>query len=194
VILVDTSVWIDHLRKPEPRLMAALEAGQALIHPFVVGELACANLRNRVELLSLLLALPPAPVATDAEALGFIDRRELMGRGIYRVPRCSPARLGRTRRHRPALDAGQAPGGGCREIADKLCSVRLKWIKGTRLDIFAVEHIRPWPEWRLLKRNLLYTGISPMVKMTSSCQRKLASMGAFRCCIGHYTGPQLSLG
>ncbi|MGI8426309.1 MAG: type II toxin-antitoxin system VapC family toxin [Actinomycetota bacterium] len=82
MILVDTSVWIDHLRKPEPRLMAALEAGQALIHPFAVGELACGNLKNRVELLSLLLDLPPAPVATDAEALGFIDRRELMGRGI----------------------------------------------------------------------------------------------------------------
>ena len=82
MILVDTSVWIDHLRKPEPRLMAALEPGQALIHPFVVGELACGNLKNRVELLSLLLDLPPAPVATDAEALGFIDRHELMGRGI----------------------------------------------------------------------------------------------------------------
>ena len=82
MILVDTSVWIDHLRKPEPHLMVALEAGQALIHPFVVGELACGNLKNRVELLSLLLDLPPAPVATDAEALGFVDRRELMGRGI----------------------------------------------------------------------------------------------------------------
>jgi predicted nucleic acid-binding protein len=81
VILVDTSVWIDHLRKPEPRLIAALEAGQALTHPFV-GELACGNLKNRVELLSLLLDLPRAPVATEAEALDFIDRRELMGRGI----------------------------------------------------------------------------------------------------------------
>ena len=48
----------------------------------MVGELACGNLKNRVELLSLLLDLPRAPVATDAEALGFIDRRELMGRGI----------------------------------------------------------------------------------------------------------------
>ncbi|MGH8653249.1 MAG: type II toxin-antitoxin system VapC family toxin [Gammaproteobacteria bacterium] len=82
MILVDTSVWIDHLRKPEPHLIAALEAGQVLMHPFVVGELACGNLNNRVELLSLLHDLPPAPVATDAEALGFIDRRELMGRGI----------------------------------------------------------------------------------------------------------------
>lgn len=82
MILVDTSVWIDHFRKREPALIAALEAGQVLMHPFVVGELACGNLTNRVELLSLLRDLPPAPLATDAEALGFIDHHELMGRGI----------------------------------------------------------------------------------------------------------------
>lgn len=82
MILADTSVWIDHFRKREPALIAALEAGQVLMHPFVVGELACGNLTNRVELLSLLRDLPPAPLATDAEALGFIDRHELMGRGI----------------------------------------------------------------------------------------------------------------
>jgi predicted nucleic acid-binding protein len=82
MILVDTSVWIDHLRKREPALIAALEAGLVLMHPFVVGELACGNLNNRAELLSLLNDLPPAPVATDAEALAFIDRHELLGRGI----------------------------------------------------------------------------------------------------------------
>ena len=82
MILVDTSVWIDHFRKREPALIAALEAGQVLMHPFVVGELACGNLTNRVELLSLLRDLPPAPLATDAEALGFIDHHELMGRAI----------------------------------------------------------------------------------------------------------------
>jgi predicted nucleic acid-binding protein len=82
VILVDTSVWIDHLRKGEPALIAALETGQVLMHPFVVGELACGSLDNRTELLSLLRDLPQAPVATDAEALGFIERHALMGRGI----------------------------------------------------------------------------------------------------------------
>jgi predicted nucleic acid-binding protein len=82
MILVDTSVRIDHFRKSGPELIAALDSGQVLIQPFVVGELACGNLNNRVELLSLLRALPPAPVATDSEALGFIDRHELMGRGI----------------------------------------------------------------------------------------------------------------
>ncbi len=82
MILVDTSVWIDHLRKREPKLVAALEAGQVLVHPFVIGELACANLKNRLELLFLLHDLPLAPVATDTEALGFIEQRVLMCRGI----------------------------------------------------------------------------------------------------------------
>ena len=82
MVLVDTSVWIDHLRKGDAALRTALEAGQVLMHPFVIGELACGNLNNRAGLLALLRDLPPAPVATDAEALGFIDRHALMGRGI----------------------------------------------------------------------------------------------------------------
>jgi predicted nucleic acid-binding protein len=82
MILVDTSVWIDHLRRGDQALAAALEAGQVLMHPFIVGELACGNLQRRAEILALLRALPGAPVATDDEALGFIERRELMGRGI----------------------------------------------------------------------------------------------------------------
>ena len=82
MVLVDTSIWIDHLRKGDAALRSALEAGQVLMHPFVLGELACSNLNNRADLLALLRDLPPAPVATDAEALGFIDRHELMGRGI----------------------------------------------------------------------------------------------------------------
>ncbi len=82
MVLVDTSVWIDHLRQGDAALRTALEAGQVLMHPFVIGELACGNLNNRAGLLALLRDLPPAPVATDAEALGFIDRHALMGRGI----------------------------------------------------------------------------------------------------------------
>lgn len=98
MILVDTSVWIDHLRKRESALIAALEAGLVLMHPFVVGELACGNLENRAELISLLRDLPPAPVATDAEALGFIDRHQLMGRGIgyFDVHLLASAALART--------------------------------------------------------------------------------------------------
>ena len=82
MILVDTSVWIDHLRQGEPELVRALEAHQVLAHPFVVGELACGNLKDRATFLRWLRALPEAPVATESEALAFIDRRALMGRGI----------------------------------------------------------------------------------------------------------------
>lgn len=82
MILVDTSVWIDHLRSGEPSLAAALEGGRVMMHPFVLGELACGNLKNRGEVLKLLGDLPAAPTATDPEALEFIERRALMGRGI----------------------------------------------------------------------------------------------------------------
>ena len=82
MILVDTSVWVDHLRDGTPALAAALEQGRVLTHPFVLGELACGNLKNRGEVLQLLGELPAAPMATDPEALDFIERRALMGRGI----------------------------------------------------------------------------------------------------------------
>ena len=82
MILVDTSVWVDHLRSPNARLASELEAGRVLIHPFVVGELACGNLKNRREVLELLGTLPFAPMATHAEALDFLEARALMGRGI----------------------------------------------------------------------------------------------------------------
>ena len=82
MILVDTSVWIDHLRSGEPALATALEGGRVMMHPFVLGELACGNLQNRREVLRLLNALPAAPTATDPEALDFIERRALMCRGL----------------------------------------------------------------------------------------------------------------
>jgi predicted nucleic acid-binding protein len=82
VILVDTSVWIDHLRRGEPALISLLDAGQVLSHPFVIGELACGSLKNRKAVLTLLQDLPAAPVATDEEVLLFIERHRLMGKGI----------------------------------------------------------------------------------------------------------------
>lgn len=82
MILVDTSVWIDHLRKGTPTLAAGLEQGSVLMHPFVLGELACRNLENRSQVLQLLGDLPAAPTATDPEVLRFIAERGLMGRGI----------------------------------------------------------------------------------------------------------------
>jgi predicted nucleic acid-binding protein len=68
VILVDTSVWIDHFRSTDPVLVAALEAGEVLMHPFILGELACGNLHRRQETLELLNNLPTAPVATGPVA------------------------------------------------------------------------------------------------------------------------------
>lgn len=82
MILVDTSVWIDHLRQGDAELTAALQAGQVDMHPFVVGELACGRLRARAEVLGLLQALPQLPMATDKEVLFFMDTHALMGRGI----------------------------------------------------------------------------------------------------------------
>jgi len=81
VILVDTSIWIDHLRSGEPALATALEGGRVLMHPFVLGELACGNLNNRSEVLRLLRDLPMAPTATDPEVLVLIESRALVGRG-----------------------------------------------------------------------------------------------------------------
>jgi len=85
VILVDSSVWIDHLRKLDSGLADLLNRGQVLGHPFVTGELACGNLRGRETVLSLMQNLPAAPVASDEEALAFIERRGLAGRGIGHV-------------------------------------------------------------------------------------------------------------
>jgi len=82
VILVDTSVWIDHFRRSEPDLVALLESDEVLVHPFVIGELACGNIRNREEILRLFRRLPDAPVATHAEMLEFIEQQSLMGRGV----------------------------------------------------------------------------------------------------------------
>ena len=82
MILVDTSVWLDHLRKGDAELVRALEAGDVLAHPFIVGEMACGDLANRSSILALLRTLPAAQVATDEEVLGFIELRKLRGRGI----------------------------------------------------------------------------------------------------------------
>ena len=82
MILVDTSVWVDHLRNGVPLLIKLLQEGEVLIHPWVIGEIACGNLRNRQQVLDLLLGLPTALVASDSEVLLLIERGNLMGRGI----------------------------------------------------------------------------------------------------------------
>ncbi|WP_372784148.1 type II toxin-antitoxin system VapC family toxin [Phenylobacterium sp.] len=82
MILVDTSVWVDHLRRGDPALAQRLEAGEVLGHPLVTGELAMGNLRQRETVLAALKALPPAVVATDDEVLAFIEREALHGLGV----------------------------------------------------------------------------------------------------------------
>jgi len=81
-VLVDTSVWIDHFRRRNTRLVHALNLGQVSTHPFVTGELSCGNLARRDELVGLLQALPALPVIEHGEVLEFVDTHRLLGRGI----------------------------------------------------------------------------------------------------------------
>ncbi len=81
MILVDTSIWVDHLRAGDDQMVDLLDAGMVLTHPFVIGELALGNLSARETVLWALSSLPRAVVATDAEALHFIDRHALFGCG-----------------------------------------------------------------------------------------------------------------
>ena len=82
MILVDTSVWVDHLRSGDARLIDLLERGLVVMHPFVVGELACGSLADRASILELLQDLPMAIVAEGDEVLGLIERHRLYGKGV----------------------------------------------------------------------------------------------------------------
>jgi len=82
VVLVDTSVWVDHFRRGTVGLDLPLSEGQVLCHPFIIGELACGNLKNRSEILSLLQTLPAVRSAEEDEVLQFIERHRLMGKGL----------------------------------------------------------------------------------------------------------------
>lgn len=82
MILVDTSVWVEHLRSGTIGLEALLNDGHVVCHPFIIGELACGNLRNRAEILSLLQDLPMASRADDDEIIQFIEDHKLMGKGL----------------------------------------------------------------------------------------------------------------
>jgi predicted nucleic acid-binding protein len=82
MILVDTSIWIDHIRTPNNRLISLLEAELVSVHPMVVGELACGDLADRVTTIYLLGLLPQVTVATDNEVLFFIDRHRIAGKGV----------------------------------------------------------------------------------------------------------------
>jgi predicted nucleic acid-binding protein len=82
MILVDTSVWIDHFRFGNAQLEELLTSSEVMIHPFIIGELACGSMKNRKEILGLLNELPRADIAEHQEVLKLIEDRRLYGKGI----------------------------------------------------------------------------------------------------------------
>jgi predicted nucleic acid-binding protein len=82
LILADTSVWVDHLRRGDKLLVELLESASVLMHPFILGEIACGTLENRKTVLELLQDLPKAAVAESDEVLSFIEQHRLWGKGI----------------------------------------------------------------------------------------------------------------
>jgi predicted nucleic acid-binding protein len=81
-VLVDTSVWVDHLRRGEALLQDLLTSGQVSTHPFIIGELACGNLTRRAEILRLLSELPTVSMASHEEVLHLIEQNRLYGKGL----------------------------------------------------------------------------------------------------------------
>ena len=82
MVLVDTSIWVTHFRQGSRQLEKLLMDAEVMCHSFIIGELACGNLKNRDEIISLLQSLPMAPTIEFDEFLFFIDRNHLMGKGI----------------------------------------------------------------------------------------------------------------
>ncbi len=82
MVLVDTSIWINHLRDGDRYLEKLLFDGDVLCHPHIIGELACGNLKNRKEIIGLFQSLPVSPVVEFQEFLYFIEQNNLSGRGI----------------------------------------------------------------------------------------------------------------
>ncbi len=82
MVIVDTSIWVTHLRQGNRQLEKLLIDAEVMCHPFIIGELACGNLKNRNEIISLLQSLPMAPTIEFEELLFFINRNHLMGKGV----------------------------------------------------------------------------------------------------------------
>jgi len=82
MVLVDTSVWVSHLRHGNEDLQKLLHGGEVVCHPFILGELACGNLKNRNEILTYLQSLPMTILAEDQEVLRCIEDHRLMGKGL----------------------------------------------------------------------------------------------------------------
>lgn len=82
MILVDTSIWVSHLRHSNSRLQKLLNEGKVVSHPFIIGELACGNISNRTEIISLMQSLPMLDVIEHEELLLFIEHNKMMGTGL----------------------------------------------------------------------------------------------------------------
>ena len=82
MVLADTSIWVNHLRKGDRHLERLLLDGEVACHSFIIGELACENIRNRNEILSLLKTLPSTPTVDITEYLFFVERNHLFGLGL----------------------------------------------------------------------------------------------------------------
>ena len=82
MILADTSVWIDHFRSSNLHFSDLLENDRIICHEFVIGELACGNIKNRKEILGLLNNLRSIEPASLEETLYFIEENKLMGKGL----------------------------------------------------------------------------------------------------------------
>ena len=81
-VLVDTSVWIKHLREGDKKLVRLLEQGLVACHPFIIGELACGGIKNRHEIISLLNDLPSTNILDHYDIMEFIEYRKIMNQGI----------------------------------------------------------------------------------------------------------------
>lgn len=88
MVLVDTSVWVDHLRNGNNHLTLLLNQGYVFCHPFIIGELACGNLKNRSQILTLLHDLPQSLFVNHEEVLIFIDNNKMMGKGLCYIDVC----------------------------------------------------------------------------------------------------------
>jgi predicted nucleic acid-binding protein len=82
MVIVDTSIWVWHLRQGHSRLQELLQLSEVVCHPFIIGELACGNIKNRDEIISLIQSLPMLDVIGHEEFLHFIENRQLMGKGL----------------------------------------------------------------------------------------------------------------
>lgn len=82
MILADTSIWIDHFRQTDTRLVLLLETGQVMCHPFIVGELALGTLKQRRVIIEYLTDLPSTTLASQEEVMDFIEKQRVFGQGI----------------------------------------------------------------------------------------------------------------